>query len=545
MLKEIIQPMDKLAIKLLTNAMGVDIDKPQICIVSTQNNASVTHANIDSICQHIHSGVISAGGDAHIINIHSVDATAMHGTPYSKMDLPSRDMIASNIELIASSSIYNGYIYVGGEPNTLAGMLLGAIRNNIPCMFVGCGTMSPINDSKGQYGIFDVYGKIADATSGTISADILPQISINTPLVSGYDCNRYGHSSMMCALECMGLALPGMSTVSALTTQHKALARQTGEQIISTIAKSITPRRVLSPNTLLNAITMDLSCGASSTTMLNILAVVQELSIRNITLDTIDKLSRSTPLLLDKSSSPLLPIYHSAGGVYGLLKQLHTAQLLKTDCIRYDGKVITDTLDNITVTDEGTIRSHRNAIASSSNMRVLYGNVASDGCICHYYDELSFAGNAKVYIDEESAIDAILHREVRPGDVVIIQNQGARSGIGMPEIVMPLVLLNSLGIADRVAVLTDGRIADIYKGMAVGHITPETISADVFAVLQDGDEIEINIAKGKVNCDLRVKDIQQRQRNYNNDTVSYSNHLLSAWAVNRSTPDKGCTTKRR
>ncbi len=545
MLKEIIQPMDKLAVRLLTNSMGINTNKPQICIISTHNNASMTHANIDTICQHVKEGIISAGGDAHIVNIHSVDATAMHGTPYSKMDLPSRDLIASDIELIATSNIYDGYVYVGGEPNTLAGLLLGAIRNNMPCVFVGCGIMSPIYDDKGSYGIFDVYGKIAEAISGIIPADTLPLIAENTPLIRGCDCNRYGHSSMMCALECMGLALPGTATVSAMTTHHTKLAYESGQAVVGAVAHSVTPRRLLSPSALTNAITMDLSCGGSSTTILNMLAIASELSVRNITQDTIDKLSRSTPLLLDKSTTPLMPNFHRAGGVYALLKQLNSAQLLKTDTIRYDGCNIIDTLESVTVANEGTIRSHRNAISSSSNLRVLYGNIASEGCLCHYYDDLTFNGSAKIYNDEESAIDAILHREVRPGDAVVILNQGARSGIGMPEIVMPLILLNNLGIADRVAVLTDGRIADNYKGMAVGHITPETIAGDVLAVLQDGDEIEISIAKGKVNCDVRVKDIQQRQRVFSNDGASYSNHLLSSWAVNRSSPSTGCTTTRR
>ncbi len=215
MLREIVQPMDKLAIRLLTNSMGIDVNKPQICIINTQNNASITHSNLDAICDKIQQGVIAGGGDAHIVNIHSVDATAMHGTPYAKMDLPSRDMVASDIELIASSNIYDAFIYVGGEPNTLAGMLIGAIRNNIPCMFFGCGVMSPIVDSKGSHGIFGTYSKIAQLTSGELSSDSMASIANNTPLVSGSDCNRYGHNSMMCVLECLGLALPGVATVSA------------------------------------------------------------------------------------------------------------------------------------------------------------------------------------------------------------------------------------------------------------------------------------------------------------------------------------------
>ena len=544
MLREFIEQLDKLPQKALTRCVGIDTDKPLIGIVSAQNDISVAHSNLDEIAQRVQEGVISSGANAKIAHIATVDTTALRGQS-AKYDLPSRDLTANAVELICSNEFFDGLVFVASEPNVVAGMLIAAIRLNMPCAFVCGGTMSPIVHQRKEHGFAHFYEQIAGIKNGKTSFEAISAIEANLPLVLGTDCERYGSNSFNCALEALGLAVRGNGTAAALSVERKNMAFMTGELVCKLVESKCTPRRLLTQTALSNIVTFDLACGGSSTTMLNLIAIGKELGVKNITFKSIGDMAKSVPTLLcqEDESRCIMSQFHNAGGVYAMLKQLLDAKLIKGDVAVGEGATLQSLLENVTVANDNVIRSADNSVLPTSRLRVISGNVAENGAFAQYRGEPTFSGTAKVYANEEMAIDALLHREVKAGNVVVIRGEGPKSGPGMREIFATLALLKGLGLDDKVAVVTDGRIADMYNGIAVGHVTPETGERNLFSVLQDGDEIEINITKGTIKSDIKAKDLAKRYRDSDVSVGNYGNFFLKNWAKTCSTALDGCVYK--
>lgn len=545
MLREFIEQLDKLPQKAMVNCVGIDAEKPLIGIISAKNDVSTAHRDLDAICSRVKEGIIASGASTKVAYVSSIDCTALHGTQSLKYDLPSRDLTANAVELICSNEFFDGLVFVASEPNIVAGMLLGAIRMNIPCAFVCEGTMMPIVYQNKERGFIHFYEQIARIKTGKTPFEAMSEIENNLPLALGTDCERYGANSFNCILEAVGLAVKGNGTAPALSVERKNIAYKTGELAVKLANSKWTPRRLLTQTSLCNMAILDLACGGSSTTMLNLIAVAKELGIKNLTFKTIGDMAKSTPLLLyqEDENRCIMPQFHKAGGVYAMLKQLSDAHLVKGDVYVYDGVSLEQLIDGAAVNNLQVIRPVDNSVMGSSRLRVIYGNVAEDGAFVQYRSEPSFTGTAKVYSNEEMAIDALLHREIRSGDVVVIRGEGPKSGPGMREIYMSLALLKGFELEDKVAVITDGRISDFYNGIAVGHITPESGEQSLFSVLQDGDEIEISVPKGKISCDVKVKELSQRYRDADVGVSNYGNFFLKNWAKTCSSAVEGCTYK--
>ena len=545
MLREFIEQLDKLPQKAMVNCVGIDAEKPLIGIISAQSDVSTAHKDLDAICSRVKEGILASGASTKSAYVPSIDCTALHGTQSLKYDLPSRDLTANALELICSNEFFDGLVFVASEPNVVAGMLLGAIRMNIPCAFVCEGTMMPIVYQNKERGFIHFYEQIARIKTGKTPFEAMSEIESNLPLALGTDCERYGANSFNCILEAVGLAVRGNGTAPALSVERKNIAYKTGELAVKLANSKWTPRRLLTQTSLCNMAILDLACGGSSTTMLNLIALAKELGIKNLTFKTIGDMAKSTPLLLNREDENrcIMPQFHNAGGVYAMLKQLSEARLVKGDVYVYDGVSLEQLIEGVTVNNIQVIRPADNSVMGSSRLRAIYGNVAEDGAFVQYRNEPSFTGTAKVYSNEEMAIDALLHREIRSGDVVVIRGEGPKSGPGMREIYTSLALLKGFELEDKVAVITDGRISDFYDGIAVGHITPESGEQSLFSVLQDGDEIEISVPKGKINCDVKVKELSQRYRDADIGVSNYGNFFLKNWAKTCSSATEGCAYK--
>ena len=545
MLKEFIEQIDKLPQKALVNCTEIDSNKPCIGIISAQNSTTAAHKNLDELCLRVKDGITQSGATAKIAYVSSIDCTAMHGTQTTKYDLPSRDLTANAVELLCSNEFFDGLVFVASEPNIVCGMLLGAIRLNIPCAFVCQGTMSPIVYNHKEHGFVHFFEQIAKIKTGKTAYEQMEEIEKNLPLTLGTDCERYGANSFNCLLEATGLAVRCNGTAPALSVERNAIAMKTGELAVKLAINKCTPRRILTQSMLCNLVTLDLACGGSSTTMLNLIALAKELGIKNLSIKTIGDMAKSTPLLLfhEDEKYCIMPQFHKAGGVYAMLKQLSDARLIHDDVAVSEGVTLSDILQNVEVANPNVIRPADNCVMGSAKLRVLYGNLAEDGCFVQFASESSFCGTAKVYNNEEMAVDALLHREIRAGDVVVIRGEGPKSGPGMREIYTALALLKGFDLENKVAVITDGRIADFYNGVAVGHITPETNEDTTFTVLQDGDEIDINVQKGKISCDIKAKELSQRFRDNDLGVGNYGNFFLKNWAKTCTTASEGCVFK--
>ena len=548
MLREFIEQLDKLPQKAMAKCIEIDPERPLIGIISAQNEVTAAHANLDEICARVKEGIVANGASAKIAYVPSIDCTVLHGTQSTKYDLPSRDLTANTVELLCTNEFFDGIVFVASEPNVVAGMLLGAIRLNIPCAFVCEGTMTPISYKQTEHGFAHFYEQIAKIKTGRTPYEALTEIESSLPLALGTDCERYGANSFNCVIEALGLSTKGNGTAPARSVERKNIAFKTGELIVNLASDKLTPRRLITQSSLRNVVVLDLACGGSSTTMLNLIAIAKELGIKNVNFNTIGDMGKSTPLLLC-SESPrycIMPQFHKAGGVYAMLKRLLDAKLIDGDVIVAEGTTLADLLADVAVRNPNVVRSVEYAVASSSPLRTIYGNVAEDGAfVQHRGKYVSFTGIAKVYSNEEMAVDALLHREIREGDVLVIRGEGPKSGPGMREIYTTLALLKGYELDHKVAVITDGRIADFYEGFAVGHITPETGEQNLFSVLQDGDEIEINISKGKIACDIKAKELAQRYRASDTGVGNYGNFFLKNWAKTCSSAVEGCVYKNK
>ena len=544
MLREFIEQLDKLPQKALSRSVGIDTDKPLIGVISAQNDLSAAHSNLDELAERVKEGVIASGANAKIQHVSTVDCTLLRGQS-AKYDLPSRDLTANAVELACSNEFFDGLVFVASEPNVVAGMLIAAIRLNLPCAFVCGGTMSPIVHQRKEHGFSYFYEQIASVKKGKTSLENVSEIEQNLPIVLGTDCERYGANSFNCVVEAVGLAVRGNGTAVASSAERKNIAFKTGELVCKLVENKSTPRRLLTQTALTNIVTFDLACGGSSTTMLNLIAIAKELSVKNVTFKTIGDLAKVTPTLLcqEDENRCLMSQFHKAGGVYAMMKQLLDAKLIKGDVSVGDGQTLQTLLENVTVDNANVIRSADNSVMPSSRLRVVSGNVAENGAFVQYRSEPTFSGAAKVYANEEMAIDALLHREVKAGDVLVIRGEGPKSGPGMREIFATLALLKGFDLDDKVAVITDGRIADMYNGIVVGHVTPETGERNLFSVLQDGDEIEINVTKGTIKSDVKAKDLAKRYRDSEVSVGNYGNFFLKNWAKTCSTALDGCVYK--
>ena len=544
MLREFIKQLDKLPQKALAQYAGIDTDKPLIGIICAQNDMTVTHANLRQLADRVQEGVASSGANAKIQYISSTDGALLHGQS-AKYDLPSRDLTANSVEFICSNEFFDGLVFVASEPNVVAGMLLAAIRLNMPCVFVCGGTAQPIVVQRKERGFSYFYEQIAGVKKGKTSLETFSNIESDLPITLGTDCERYGANSFNCVVEALGLAVRGNGTAPSNSVERKNIAYKSGELICKLVDDKCTPRRLLTQASLTNALTMDLACGGSSTTMLNLIAIAKELGVKNITFKTIGDLSKGIPTLLcqEDENVSIMMQFHKAGGVYAILKQLLNDNLIKGDVLIGQDQSLQSALEDVVVHNPNVIRPATNSVMPSSRLRVVAGNVAESGAFAQYKGEPIFSGTAKVYANEEMAIDAILHREVKAGDVVVVRGEGPKSGPGMREIYATLALLKGFGLSDKVAVITDGRIADVYDGIAVGHVTPETGEHSLFSVLQDGDEIEINVTKGTIKADVKAKDLAKRYRDSDASVGNFGNFYLKNWAKSCSTALEGCVYK--
>ena len=546
MLREYIKQLDKLPQTAMANCFEIDASKPMIGIISAQNELVASHNHLDDICQRVKAGILANGALAKTAYIPSIDSATLRGTQSAKYDLPSRDLTANAVELICSTDYFDGLVFVASEPNIVAGMLLGAIRLNMPCAFVCQGVMTPICHQGSEHGFAHFYEQIAKVKLGSTPHDELPDITNNLPLAQGTDCDSYGANSFNCVLETLGLAVQGNGTATATSVERYSIAYKTGELAVKLAKEKCSPRRLIKHTTLCNAIKFDLACGGSTTTLLNIIAIAKELAIKNVNLKTVSEICKKTPLLLRKEKAEicLMTQFHKAGGTYAMLKQMLDAKMIAGDTALYEDATIEETLSNVKVGNPNVICAVENCVAPASRIRVVDGNVAEEGAFAQFNGtDSDFTGAAKIYNTEEMAVEAILRREIHAGDIVVIRGEGPKSGPGMREIYVSLALLKGFGLEDKVAVITDGRIADIYNGFAVGHVTPETGERNLFSVLQDGDEIEINVTKGKVNCDIKAKELANRYRNSDEGVGNYGNYFLKSWSKTCGTASEGCLSK--
>ena len=495
-----------------------EMNKPIVGIVSAQSEIIPGHIHLGEIARAVADGVLAAGGKPVIVpSIGVCDGIAMghRGMRYS---LPSREIIADSAEILARAHAFDACVFVGNCDKIIPGMLLGAIRLDLPCAFVSGGPMLAGRRAGGKLSLSSMFEAVGAYASGKIGENELHEFECTACPSCGSCSGMFTANSMNCLLEALGMALPGNGTVPAVYSARIALAKRTGEAVMRLLANDIRPRDILTETALKNAERVDMAIGASSNSVLHLLALASELgfSKEQISVDTMNEISAQTPNLcrLAPAGERYIEELDEAGGISAVIRTLIDADL-------FDGSALTVagvTQDQLTATarvkDPELIRPVADPYSPYGGLAILKGNLAKEGSVVKKsaVDPKMYrhSGPARVFDSEEEAMEAITSNRIRPGDVVVIRYEGPKGGPGMREMLSPPSSIVGAGLGDTVALVTDGRFSGATRGAAIGHVCPEAAAGGVIGIVEEGDTIEIDIEKGEINLRVPQNEIDRR-----------------------------------
>ncbi len=495
-----------------------DLEKPRIGIVNSWNEINPGHIHLRNLAVFIKESVKEAGGTPMEFNTIAICDGIANSRNNSKYVLPSREVIAASVECSIKAYEFDGMVMLCSCDKIVPGMLLAAIRCNIPTIFLTGGIMLPKTFQDGPlmgktFVTSDIKESIGKFNAGLITKDELYLIESETCCSPGA-CNMMGTANTMaCIVESMGLSLPDCATLSAVSKERENLCKDTGKAIMNLIKKDIRALDIITHNSIENAIKVGLSFGGSTNMILHLCALSHEIG-GNLNHFDFDKISKSIPLLakFKPSSEYTLSEFHEAGGVKVLMKKLSKLLNLSTKTVL--GVTLGEYLKGIEYDDYQIIRTIEDPISSEGGIAVLKGSLAPEGAIIKQSainPKMRYhKGPAKVFESEEDVSKALLSKKVQKGDILVIRYEGPKGSPGMRELSIPAALLVGMGLGDSVAMITDGRYSGATRGPCIGHVCPEAIEGGPIAIIEDGDEIEIDINNRKLNILIPESVIKKR-----------------------------------
>ncbi|RJP17500.1 MAG: dihydroxy-acid dehydratase [Candidatus Abyssobacteria bacterium SURF_5] len=497
-----------------------DLEKPLIAVVNSWSELNPGHSHLRGIAEHIKQGIWQAGGmPAEFNTIGPCDGIAQGaGMHYV---LPSRDIIAASVELMAGAHQVKGMVLLGSCDKIIPGMLMAALRLDVPSIFFTGGIMS----SRGGLVTCDIKEAIGKHISGKITADELNETE-SAACASAGACNMMGTASTMaCLLEVLGLALPGTATLAAVDPARLRLAQSAGRRIVQlvnatkrTASRPARPSQLLNQNSFRNTIHVLCAFGGSTNALIHLPAIAAELDIE-LPLDEFDRISRSTPLLCKfKPASQLnLLDFHQAGGIPALMHEL--APLLHLEQITVTGKSLKHIIRPTAKDGRHVIAPLKQPLEPEGGIAILRGSLAPEGAVVKTSgvnkSMRQHEGPAVVFDSEEEVRAHLLERKVKPGSVLVVRYEGPRGGPGMREMSIPAAMLVGMGLGDSVAMVTDGRYSGATRGPCIGHVSPEAADGGPLAAVYDGDMIVIDIPNRKLDIKIPKAELARRMKTWN------------------------------
>jgi dihydroxy-acid dehydratase len=524
----------------LLRACGVkdgDFGKPFIGICNSFVEIIPGHVHLQKFGRLVKTEIQRMGGNAFEFNTIGIcDGIAMghEGMNYS---LPSRELIADSVESMVKAHGFDGLVCIPNCDKIVPGMIMGALRVNIPVIFVSGGPMkagrTPSGKSVDLISVFEAVGsykagKIGDAELDALEASACP--------TCGSCAGMFTANSMNCLLEVLGLALPGNGTRLAVSNERLELVAKSARIILDLVEKGVRPRDIVSLDALHNVFTVDMAMGGSTNTVLHFLAIAREAGLQ-YPLSKINDISDKTPHLCKISPASDLHIedLDSAGGIPAIMKELAKQSLLNLELKNVAMKTLADELQDAEVRDSDVIRPIDDPYSRKGGLAVLFGNLAPDGAVVKTGAVapamMQHRGPAVVFDSQELACAAILDGKVKPGDVVVIRYEGPKGGPGMMEMLSPTANIIGMGLGDSVALITDGRFSGGTRGACVGHVSPEASVGGPIALLRDGDPVFIDIPSRKLLIELSEAELDERRRNWKPAPPKVRNGWLARYAA--------------
>ncbi len=505
--------------RALLKATGVsdeDMAKPFIAICNSYIDIIPGHVHLQKFGALIKQAVREAGGVPFEFNTIGVDDGIAMGHDGMNFSLPSRELIADSVETMVAAHAFDGMICIPNCDKIVPGMLMAAVRLDIPTIFVSGGPMPAGQTPDGRtVDLITVFEGVGAYRAGKIDEAELK-------ILEDYGCPSCGScsgmftaNSMNCLMEALGLALPYNGSALAETEERLELARQASRQIMTLIDMDLTPRQIVTPEAIDDAFALDMAMGGSTNTVLHTLAIAYEAGVE-YPLERINTVASQVPHIckVSPASNWHMEDVHRAGGIPAILKEIgQDGHTLHLDRPTVTGKSLRENIAHAEVKDREVIRSRDNAHSATGGLTILFGNLAPDGAVIKsggVGGKRQHRGLARVYESEEDASRGILNGEVQAGEVVVIRYEGPRGGPGMQEMLGPTAQIQGMGLGDSVALITDGRFSGGSRGMSIGHVSPEAAARGPIAIVQEGDVITIDLDACTLDLELSEADIQSR-----------------------------------
>ena len=495
-----------------------EIDRPLIGVVTSQNDIIPGHVNLDKIVEGVKKGVLIGGGTPLVFpTIGVCDGIAM-GHEGMKYSLVTRELIADSIECMVKAHGLDALVLIPNCDKIVPGMMMAAMRLNIPAVVVSGGPMLPGKFKGTDVSLTTVFEGVGAFENGTMLEADLKELENNACPTCGSCSGMFTANSMNCLVEVLGMALPGNGTIPAVYSERIRLAKHAGMAVMNLLEKDIKPRDIVTKESIENALSVEMALGCSSNTVLHLTAIANEAKVP-INLDIINEVSSRVPNLchLAPASQTHIVDLYAAGGIGAVMNELSKKDLLHLDCITATGKTQRENIAGKKVLDYEIVRPIDNPYMTTGGIQILRGNLAVDGAVVKKSavapEMLVHEGPAKVFDSEEEAIAAILGKKIVAGDVVVIRYEGPKGGPGMREMLSPTSAIAGMGLDKDVALITDGRFSGATKGASIGHVSPEAAEGGIIALVEDGDLISIDINNGKLDLKVSEEVLDQRRKN--------------------------------
>ena len=548
---QVTQGVERAPARSLFYAMGYtkeELDRPLIGVVSAHSEIVPGHFNLDKITEAVKAGVRMAGGTPIMIPAIGVcDGIAM-GHAGMKYSLASRELIADSVETMTMAHALDGLVLVPNCDKIVPGMVMAAVRMNIPAVVCSGGAMMPGLVDNEEVSLSKMFEAVGARKANMIDDAKLFEYETNTCPGCGSCAGMYTANSMNCLCEAVGIALPGNGTLPNVSSGRMQLAKHAGMAIMELVERDIKARDIINTRSIYNAVACDMALGCSSNSVLHLLAIANEAGV-DLNMDIFNEISAKVPNLchLAPAGSTHISDLNRAGGIPAVQAELAKKGLLDLDAMTATGKTLGENIKGAYVKDYDLIRPIDRPYSETGGIAVLWGNIAEDGCVVKRSavdpEMLCHTGPARVFDSEEDAIATIYAGGIHPGDVVVIRYEGPKGGPGMREMLNPTSALAGMKLDKCVALITDGRFSGASRGASIGHVSPEAAAGGTFGLLQDGDIIEIDIPNHKVNAQVSEEEFAARRAAYVAPAPKVTTGWLSRYAKLVSSANTGAVMK--
>lgn len=543
--------IERAPMRSLFYAMGYtkeELERPLIGVVSAKSEIVPGHMHLDKVAEAVKAGIRMAGGTPiEIPAIGVCDGIAM-GHIGMKYSLPSRELIADSVETMIMAHALDGAVLVPNCDKIVPGMVMAAVRMNIPAVVCSGGPMMSGLVKGEETSLSKMFEAVGARKADLIDDAELLEFEQNTCPGCGSCSGMYTANSMNCLCEAIGIALPGNGTIPAVESGRIRLAKQAGMAIMELVEKDIKARDIINEESIKNALACDMALGCSSNSVLHLLAIANEAGVE-LNLEIFNEFSAKVPNLchLAPAGSTHMHDLNRAGGLMAVFSELDKKGLVNKELITATGKTVGENMAGAYVKDYDIIRSVSDPYSETGGIAVMWGNIAQNGCVVKRSavapEMLTHSGPARVFDCEEDAIAAIYAGKIVDGDVVVIRYEGPKGGPGMREMLNPTSALAGMKLDKTVALITDGRFSGASRGASIGHVSPEAAAGGNIGLIQEGDMIEIDIPASKINVKVSDEELAARRESYVAPDYIIKSGWLARYQRNVASSDKGAVMK--